>query len=57
MRSHEVTAAHLQWGHAHFLSTPAHGNLREVVHQPLEDVGRVQVTVVVHIDVHHTLGI
>ena len=51
------TDRYLQRGHPQLLAAPALGDLRQVVDEPLKDVGGVQVTVVVHVDVHHTLGI
>lgn len=49
--------SHLQRSHPQLLTTPALSNLRQVVDKALKDVSGVQVTVIVHIDVHHALGI
>lgn len=48
---------YLQWSHPQLLAAAALGDLGQVVDQPLEDVGGVQVTVVVDVDVDHTLGV
>lgn len=48
---------YLQRSHPELLTTPALSYLRQVVDEPLKDVGGIQVTVVVHVDVDHALGI
>lgn len=48
---------YLQWSHPQLLAAAALGDLGQVVDQPLEDVGGVQVAVVVDIDVDDTLGV
>lgn len=48
---------YLQRSHPELLTTPPLSYLRQVVDEPLEDVGGIQVTVVVHVDVDHALGI
>ena len=48
---------YLKGADAQLLSTPALGDLGQVVDQPLEDVGGVEVAVVVDVDVHHALGV
>lgn len=48
---------YLQRSHPKLLTTPALSNLRQVVDKALKNVGCIQVTVVVHVDVDHTLGI
>lgn len=42
---------------AELVTSATLGDLGEVVDQPLEDVGSVQVAVVVDVDVHHALGV
>lgn len=49
--------SHLDGGHPQLVSSPALRDLREVVHQPFKYVSSIQVTVVVHINVDHTLGV
>lgn len=39
------------------MATTTLRNFREVVHQSLKYVSSIQVTIIVHVDVHHTLGI
>lgn len=48
---------HLQGRRAELMAGATLCDLREVVDQALEYVGGVQITVVVDVDVHHTLGI
>lgn len=40
-----------------FYSLSALGYFRKIVDEPLKDVGKVQVTVIVDVNIHHTLGI
>lgn len=53
----ESLSVYLQRSHPKLLTTPALSNLRQVVDKALKDVCGIQVTIVVHIDVNHTLGI
>lgn len=48
---------YLQKSHPQLLTTPALSNLRQVIDKALKDVGGIQITVVVHVDVNHALGI
>lgn len=48
---------YLQRSHPKLLAAPALSNLRQVIDKTLKDVCSIQVTVVVYIDVNHTLGI
>lgn len=47
----------LEGRRAELVTSATLGDLGEVVDQPLEDVGSVQVAVVVDVDVHHALGV
>lgn len=51
------TNNHLQWGCTQLMAPPTLRNFREVVDQSLKYVSSIQITIIVHIDVHHTLGI
>lgn len=42
---------------AKLMASTTLGNFWEVIDQPLKYVSSIQVTVIVHVDVHHTLGI
>lgn len=53
----EPLPTYLQWRHAELLAAAALSDLRQVADEALEDVGRVQVTVVVHEDVDHALSV
>lgn len=48
---------HLQGSHSQLLPTSALSDLRQVVDESFKDVGSIQVTIIVHIDVNNTLGI
>lgn len=48
---------YLHRGRAELMASSALCNLGQVVHQPLKYISSVQVTVIIHIDIHHTLGI
>lgn len=48
---------YLQRRHSQFLTTPALSDLGQIVDKPFKDVCSVQVAVIVHVDVHNTLGV
>lgn len=48
---------YLQRSHSQLLTTSALSNLGQIVDKSFKDVGSIQVTVIVHIDVNDTLGI
>lgn len=48
---------YLNIGHAKLLATPSLSNFRQVINQPFKYVCSIQITIIVHVDVHHTLGI
>lgn len=53
----EIRIYHLYGCCAKLVASTTLRNFREVIDQPFEYVSSIQVTVVVHVDVHHTLGI
>jgi N-acyl-D-aspartate/D-glutamate deacylase len=56
----ETADAHtllLVGGGAQFQGLPTLGDFRQVVDQPLKNIGGGQITVVVYVNVHYTLGI
>lgn len=53
----EFMGTYLQRRHAQLLTAPALSDLRQVADEALKDVGSVQVAVIVHVDVDHTLGV
>lgn len=48
---------YLQRCRAQLVASAALGDLGQVVYQPLKYISSVQVTVIIHINIHHTLGI
>lgn len=59
MKFHKVwqNFFYLNIGHAKLLATPSLSNLRQVINQPFKYVCSIQITIIVHVDVHYTLGI
>lgn len=52
-----IGQSYLEWCCAELVACPALCDLRQVIHQPLKDISSIQVTIIIHIDIHHTLGI
>lgn len=56
-RAEDEKKLHLKRSRAELVAPATLCNFRKVVDQPLKYVCSIQVTVVVHVDVHHTLSI
>lgn len=56
-RAEDGEKFHLKRSRAELVAPATLRDFRKVVDQPLKYVCSIQVTVVVHVDVHHTLGI
>lgn len=54
---HTQLKMYLQWSRAQLMTSSALCNLGQVIHEPLEYISSIQVTVIIHIDIHDTLSI